>query len=582
VRPFVITEKITLIQHEIFSVICFDRFVSFLHLCFISFDMMGMSIVVQSYVERPMSRKYVLAFILLFITGFTLSMVSSAQNNIPGGVATHIIEFEDPLSSDAMLEFAASYELDVTHMYFYALNGMAAIVPDGVLNDLQNDSQVAMVEANQEVQLFAQSTPTGIDRVYAASNLNIDIDGVDDYRVDVDIAVIDTGVSSHDDLNLVSHVDCTGGTCANGGTDGNGHGTHVAGTIGALDNDFGVVGVAPGARIHGVQVMDNSGIGYISQIIAGIDYVTGNAETIEVANMALGFSGYSIMMDAAVRRAVNAGVVVVVAAGNSSKDASNYSPAQFEEAITVSAMADFNGLPGGGASATCRPDEDDTLANFSNAGSAVDITAPGLCILSTWTGGNYQTLTGTSMASAHVAGAAGLLTSGASDPQDSSDVQDITSTLLSEGNLNWTDDSGDGIQEPLLDLSNTLVIAPALIATGGGGTGTVYIGDLDGNVNYYSYGYYWRATVSALVLDGNGNAVSGADVTMDATGAVNGSGTCTTGTNGRCSLTTGWITKGSSQTYSITNVSVSGYTYDSSLNTDPDGDSNGTTITIFR
>ncbi len=504
---------------------------------------------------------------------------------IPNGVATHIIVFEDDFLPSAVPSFAAANALQVKSQYRHALNGIAAVVPEGRLQALQNNPRVAMVVPNEEVQLFAQSMPTGIDRSFASSNANIDIDSTDDFRVDVDIAVIDTGVINHPDLNLVSHVDCTSGTCVSGGTDGNGHGTHVAGTVGAIDNGSGVVGVAPGARIHGVQVLSSSGSGYTSWIIAGIDYVTANAGTIEVMNLSLGGSGVNTAYQTAIDNAVNAGVVTVVAAGNSNADANNYSPAFVPSAVTVSALADFNGAAGGGASPTCRSDVDDTLADFSNWGSAVDIAAPGVCILSTWNNGGYNTISGTSMAAPHVAGAAGLLASGANDPQNSSDVQAIVNTLLNEGNFNWTDDSGDGIKEPLLDVSNTLVFAPALIATGGGGgggTSTVYIGDLDGSTSYYWYGYYWRASATALVLDGNGSPVSGADVTMDATGAVNGTGTCTTGSSGTCSLGTGWLTNGSSQTFTVTNVSISGYTYDSSLNTDPDGDSNGTTITVFR
>ena len=219
--------------------------------------------------------------------------------------------------------------------------------------------------------------PTGIQRIFADTNPEIAINGVDDYRVDVDVAVIDTGVDfQHPDLNVVGGVNCYNwwpfsASCKAGGDDDHYHGTHVAGTIGALDNGIGVVGVAPGARIWAVKVLSSSGSGYSSQIIAGIDWVAANAATIEVANMSLGGSGFSQAEYDAIQGAVNQGVAFAVAAGNDDADANNYSPGGFDNVLSVSALADFNGLPGGGAASTCRADQDDTLADFSNWGPEV-------------------------------------------------------------------------------------------------------------------------------------------------------------------------------------------------------------------
>jgi subtilisin family serine protease len=252
-----------------------------------------------------------------------------------------------------------------------------------------------------------------------------------------------------------------------GGDDDHYHGTHVAGIIGAIDNGVGVVGVAPGARLWAVKVLDKNGSGWSSWIIAGIDWVAANAATIEVANMSLGGSGYSQAEYDAIQGAVNEGVAFAVAAGNSDDDARNYSPAAFDNVLTVSALADFNGAQGGGASPTCRTDQDDTLADFSNWGSAVDIAAPGVCILSTYPieKGEYGTLSGTSMASPHAAGALALLAS-VSKPSNASQVYALYTAIKNAGNYNWTDDSGDGIKEPLLDVS---AFVPVLIAGGGGG-----------------------------------------------------------------------------------------------------------------
>ena len=363
-------------------------------------------------------------------------------------------------------------------VYRSALKGFSMELPAPAVAALARDHRVRSVEQDQAVQAMAQSTPTGVRRIFAPANPNLDIDGTDDERVDVDVAVIDSGIDmDHPDLNVVGGTDCASGprfssSCAGTtGEDANGHGTHVAGSIGALDDGNGVVGVAPGARLHAVRVLDSKGSGQISWIVAGIDWVTARAADIEVANMSLGCECSSSAMDSAIARSVDAGVTYAVAAGNSDKNASTFSPANHPDVITVSALADFNGLPGGGAAATCRADQDDTLADFSNFGSTVEIAAPGVCIHSTWLGGGYNTISGTSMASPHVAGAAALLASARSTTTSQTDADAIRATLIAEGNTDWTDDSGDGTKERLLDVSDAVVFDPATTGEGGGGGG---------------------------------------------------------------------------------------------------------------
>ena len=321
---------------------------------------------------------------------------------------------------------------------------------------LARNPRVAYIETNDTVTIAqsttGQSTPTGITRILTDTTA-VDIDSNDDYRVDVDVVVIDTGVDfEHPDLNVAGGVTCSQpnkgprrlrtASCSPGGDDDHYHGTHVAGTIGALDNNFGVVGVAPGARIWAVKVLDSNGSGSEAMVVAGIDWVTGMAGTIEVANMSLGGSGDSRAEYDAIQGAVNAGVAFAVAAGNDGADADGYSPARFDNVLTVSALADFDGQAGGsadpaGTSGTyCRVDQDDTLADFSNWGSAVDLAAPGVCIESTYPieRGSYGTISGTSMASPHAAGALALLASNTLPARDAAAVDALYVTVIGAGN----------------------------------------------------------------------------------------------------------------------------------------------------
>jgi len=406
-----------------------------------------------------------------------LSMPTLAVAGPISGTARQsvIVVFKDSVASPgaAASMLGRQHNFQAQFVYEHALNGFAASVPLQALDALRRDPRVAYVEADQVASIAAQTVPTGIRRIFAEANSNIGINGSDDLRVDVDVAIIDTGIDlNHPDLNVVGSVNCSGGSpfkrsCGSGGDDDNGHGTHVAGTVAALDNGIGVVGVAPGARLHAVKVLRADGSGYISWIVAGIDYVTANAATIEVANMSLGCECASSAMNDAIANSVDRGVAYAVAAGNSDKNASTFSPANHPDVLAISALADFDGIPGGLGSPTCRTDQDDTLADFSNWGS-VDIAAPGVCILSTWNDGGLNTISGTSMASPHAAGALALLAS-RSNPGGDADVKNLYKMLTDNGNFSWTDDSGDGITEPLLDVSNTSVFNPTMVSGGGGG-----------------------------------------------------------------------------------------------------------------
>jgi subtilisin family serine protease len=181
----------------------------------------------------------------------------------------------------------------------------------------------------------------------------IDAEGQAASGGDVDVAIIDTGIDlDHPDLHVVGSTNCTGGvfttSCVAGGDDDNGHGSHVAGIVAAKSDGAGVRGVAPGARLWAVKVLDKRGSGLTSWIIAGIDWVTARAATIKVANMSLGWEGTSsTSLNTAIHNSVAAGVTYAVAAGNSSKDAATFNPANHPDVIAVSAIADSDGRCGG-------------------------------------------------------------------------------------------------------------------------------------------------------------------------------------------------------------------------------------------
>jgi subtilisin len=405
-------------------------------------------------VRRLMS---MIALVGLFLVTALSSHPATAAN--PNGVPDqYIVVFKDTVSDAATKArgLAAQHGLTLQHTYNHALKGFSAVIPSARLARLQADPDVAYIAPDQIVTIAAQTLPTGINRIDGERSSTVSGDGSG--SVDVDVAVIDTGIDiDHLDLNVVGGKNCSTGRSYD---DGNGHGTHVAGTIAAKDDYNGVVGVAPGARLWAVRVLDNSGRGSWSSVICGVDWVTANAGTIEVANMSLGGGGSEPSASGcstgdalhdAICKSVAEGVTYAVAAGNSSDDASRHVPAAYDEVITVSALADFDGVSGGLGEPTCRADEDDSFANFSNYGADVDLIAPGVCINSTWKGGGYNTISGTSMASPHVAGAAALYK--ANNP-GATPLQ-VKSALTSNGTNDWNNaDDKDSTKEPLLNVMN--------------------------------------------------------------------------------------------------------------------------------
>lgn len=303
-------------------------------------------------------------------------------------------------------------------IFSQAIKGWAGALTAAARRRLEADPRVLFVSSDRRVDATAavratDPVPTGVARIGGPSPLT-SYPGV---------AVIDTGIAKHAELNVQGGWNCLSGPVRSWG-DANGHGTHVAGTIGARANDAGVVGVAPGAPLYAVRVLDRSGSGSWSSVICGLEWAVRNAGTVKVVNLSLGGGGSDggscgqttgDALHRAICNAVAAGITVVVAAGNAGANVSTSVPAAYDETIAVSALADYDGAAGGLAAATCGGyGADDTFAGFSNyatsdADRAHMLAAPGACIRSTWLKGGYQTLSGTSMASPHVAGAAAAL-----------------------------------------------------------------------------------------------------------------------------------------------------------------------------
>jgi subtilisin family serine protease len=361
------------------------------------------------------------------------------------------------LKSGAQASVVASrHGIVAENTYSSAVQGFSGRLTLRQLLALALDGQIAYIEEDQMVRISNDTVPPGIVRVGATLNAKALINTSNAESVNVDIAIIDTGIQlTHPDLNVFRNVSYV--TRARNGNDDNGHGTHCAGIAAARDNNVGVVGVAPGARLWAVKVLDRTGSGTIANVIRGVDYVTANAASIEVANMSLG-GGNSPTLNNAIANSVARGVVYVVAAGNSNVDAANSSPANSPNVICVSATVDTDGLPGGFGLATAYG-ADDSFASFSNYGAVVDMAAPGVNILSTYIGSRYATMSGTSMAAPHVAGAAGLYLAGRAKPTTAVAAAAARAAIIAAGHLQ-SSPSGlkgadkDAFPEPVLNATN--------------------------------------------------------------------------------------------------------------------------------
>ncbi|HEV2148256.1 MAG TPA: S8 family peptidase [Longimicrobiaceae bacterium] len=371
---------------------------------------------------------------------------------------------------------AAAAGVSPRFVYTAALNGFAGTLNQGQLTALQNNPNVDYVEQDQTVSISTTQTNAtwGIDRI---DQRDLPLSGTYEYTPTgsgVNAYIIDTGIRlSHQEFGGRAVTGYDAVTSGGNANDCNGHGTHVAGTVGGT-----AYGVAKQVKLYAVRVLDCNGSGTNSGVIAGMDWVTANHVKPAVANMSLG-GGASTATDDAVNRMHNAGVTVVVAAGNDNKDACNYSPARAANAVTVGATAN-----------------NDARASYSNWGSCLDLFAPGSSITAAWHTGdtNTNTISGTSMASPHVAGVAALYLQG----NPGASPATVTSAITGSATSGKVTSAGTN--------SPNLLLYSLLTSGGGGGGGTTdpctsctkYTGSLSGTgaYEYQPNGTYYYSAVS--------------------------------------------------------------------------------------
>jgi subtilisin family serine protease len=341
--------------------------------------------------------------------------------------SSYVVVYKRNVNDVSAKTSVLEYRLGFRSRFHYssALEGFAASLSTSQLQAVDADPDVAFSEPDTTSTVTGTVSlaggeigPVGIRRIGAATLFAVHASS------GVNIAELDTGIDlANSDLNSSSGVNCinTGAVA----TDDNGHGTNVAGIIGANNQGAGVVGVAPGTKLYAVKVLGKTGSGTLSQILCGIDWVTANtaALNIKVANLSFAGSGrndnncgYS-NNDAehqAICKSTAAGVTYIAAAGNNSTSFANYVPAAYPEVLTVTATTDTDGLPGGAGPTPCiKGQADDTYATYSNyAASPTDqahaLAAPGTCVISDAIGGGTSTYYGTSQAAPHVTGTVAL------------------------------------------------------------------------------------------------------------------------------------------------------------------------------
>ncbi len=338
-----------------------------------------------------MKKLFILLLATILLSAIAIMPFSSSASEQP---TRKIVVFKPGVLSDSAQENLINKFGAVKIKNLDLIGAKVVMVSSRMVAALGREQAVERVDDDVIVQALAkpvkpapvqplQETPWGIARINAETAWGT-TEGTG-----INVGIIDTGISNtHPDLSVVKGVNTI--NLRKSWNDDNGHGSHVAGIIAALNNDIGVVGVGPKINLFAIKVLNSAGSGYLSDIIEGLDWAINN--NMQVVNMSLGTDANVLSFEQAVKNAAAAGIVQVAAAGNSG--GSVIYPAAYPEVIAVSATDSAN-----------------AIAYFSSRGPEVDLAAPGFNIYSTYKGTGYNTLSGTSMASPHVAGVAALVVS---------------------------------------------------------------------------------------------------------------------------------------------------------------------------
>ena len=386
----------------------------------------------------------IIIFLLIFLTANAVNTVSTAgseqdlqvSNTQQGEEKSVIVQYR--VGHDINKRAKRRNRVKRTYTNIQAESMVAS--PEEI-SEMKKDTDIVIIEEDIKINALGQVADWGIAKVQAPRSWSSGYTGKG-----VNIAVVDTGISAHEDLQITGGVSFARYTASF--NDDNGHGTHVAGIIGARDNNIGVIGIAPECNVYAVKVLDQNGEGYASDLISGIDWCINN--NMDIVNMSLGSPQSSQILKNIIDKAYSNGILAVSAAGNDGdasgdRDTVNY-PAKYDTTIGVAAT-----------------DINNNRAVFSSTGIGIEVSAPGVNIASTFPGNRYVVMSGTSMATPYVTGNLALLKQANPNADHKLLRQKLNQEVIPLGNLNYLWYGNGLIQAPMYQASTQEPESPPVV-----------------------------------------------------------------------------------------------------------------------